>query len=102
MFQVFSSFARDNHRSPTPTLPTHLSGERARATPGDDAAFPGYGGWTTPDKQRELLEACGEGLRPELRERATLARFLIARKGSVDDAAKMLLRHQQWRLDECP
>lgn len=29
-------------------------------------------------------------------------RWLVAREGDVEEATKMLLRHMQWRQEECP
>lgn len=58
--------------------------------------------WRTAEKRAELLAACGAKLHEKLRDDGTLNRFLVARKGVVAEAAKMLMRHQQWRDEECP
>jgi hypothetical protein len=68
----------------------------------DDAAFADDAVWSSAEKQRELLDACGAELHAALSDAETLSRFLIARKGVVADARKMLLRHQRWRAEECP
>lgn len=73
----------------------------AAADAGGDEGDETVASWRTADKRTALLAACGEALHARLRDAETLSRFLVARKGVIADAAKMLLRHQQWREEEC-
>jgi CRAL/TRIO domain len=59
--------------------------------------------WTTPAKVEEFRSALGTKLDPAIfpSDDRTLKRYLVARKGDIAEASKMILRSQQWRQDDC-
>lgn len=57
--------------------------------------------WDSPEQVAACLTA-GPGIDPLFHDPRTVRRFLIAQRGNPDEAAKMLLRHQQWRKEITP
>lgn len=71
------------------------------AAPPDSAATDAL--WTSTAKLEEFRAAIAGKIDRAIfdDDEATLKRYLIARKGEVAESAKMILRSQQWRQDDC-
>ena len=55
--------------------------------------------WDSPEKVASLRTEVGAELQEWAKDDDSLRRFLRARKGDVAAAKKILLRHQEWRVE---
>ncbi len=91
--------------SPPPTPIPNLSedGESSGAAAAAAVDLEDETTWDTDPLVASLIQLAGDQLDPLFREDSTACkRFLRARRGDPAEAAKMYLRHQQWRKEETP